>query len=107
MQVTAEDIRTAALTRYGTEPGAADDINAGTPVIWINATWGDGNYLTVQYGPALRLTDGTYLPAADLDITAGFLRKGRAGQDDTIEAAARRAANVTTTLPVEFTRAGR
>lgn len=103
--VTAAEIRTAALTRYGTEPGAAEDIAAAAPFILIEARWCAPHTLHVLYGPALRLTDGTYLPATDLTETYAHMLRGRAAQNDTPEAAGRRAtrkALAGVTLPIEF-----
>lgn len=102
---TADEIRTAALARYGTEPGAAEDIAAATPFIVIEARWSAPHTLHVLYGPALRLIDGTYLPAAELTETYAHMLRGRAAQNDTPEAAARRAtrkALADVTLPIEF-----
>lgn len=105
MTASAEEIRAAALTRYGAEPGAAEDITAATPVILIDARWSAPGVYHVLYGPALRLTDGTYLPAVELAETYAHTLRGRAGQRDTPEAAARRAtrsALADVTLPIEF-----
>lgn len=108
--ITADDIRTAALARYGTEPGAVEDIAAATPVILIDARWRAPGVYHVLYGPALRLTDGTYLPATELTETYAHTLRGRAAQNDTPEAAARRAtrkALAGVTLPIEFEAARR
>lgn len=110
MMVTATEIRGAALSRYGHEDGAPEEIAAGTPLILIDAVWATGGYLSVHVGPAIRLTDGTYIRATDAEITAGYTLKGRRAASDTVEAAARRAAAKflpDTALPVEFTQFGR
>lgn len=108
--MTTTDITAAALARYGTEPGATDDILAGTPVILINAATGrraTGRAIHLLVGPAIRLTDGTHLYATDPTEVIGYYLPGRRGDTDTLEAAARRATRTLladNTLPVDITR---
>lgn len=109
--ITADETRAAALARYGTEPGAADDIAAGTPVILIDGATGRpgmGRAIHLLVGPAIRLTDGTYIRATDPTEAIGAYLAGRAGDRDTFEAAARRAARrllADATLPFDIVRA--
>lgn len=104
------DITAAALTRYASEPGAAADITAGTPVILIDAATGRtaaGRAIHLLVGPAIRLTDGTHLYATDPTEVIGTYLPGRRGADDTLEAAARRATRrllADNTLPIDITR---
>lgn len=107
---TTADITAAALARYGTEPGAAEDITTGTPVILISASTGGrgmGRAIHLLVGPAIRLTDGTHLFAAEPTEVIGAYLTGRRGTTDTLEAAARRATRTLlagNTLPVDITR---
>lgn len=104
------DTTATALARYGTEPGATDDITAGTPVILISASTGRtaaGRAIHFLVGPAIRLTDGTHLYATDPTEVIGYYLPGRRAGDDTLEAAARRATRALladNTLPVDITR---
>lgn len=110
MTTTTADITAAALARYGTEPGAAEDILSGTPVVLIDAAPGRraaGRAIHFLVGPAIRLTDGTHIFATDPTEVIGYYLTGRRGDTDTLEAAARRATRALladNTLPVDITR---
>ncbi|GHJ11234.1 hypothetical protein TPA0907_56010 [Micromonospora humidisoli] len=106
----ADAITAAAIARYGHEDGATADILAGTPVILICANpgrYGMGRAIPLLVGPAIRLTDGTHLYAVDPDETIGYYLTGRRADDDTWQAAARRATRrmlADNTLPVDIVR---
>jgi hypothetical protein len=117
--ITADETRAAALARFGSEPGAADDIAAGAAddiaagaaVILVDGvTGGPGMGRAIQFliGPAIRFADGSHIRATDPTEVIGAYLAGRRGDGDTFEAAAGRAARrllAGATLPIDIVRA--